>query len=315
LIIGLGAGLLHTAGAADTNPAVPPRPSVRLTNAPPRAPRAPELPPGFKDQKEQISYSIGMNIGSGLKQGEIDLDVDVVVNAMKDVLAGRTLRMTDEQMRQGIQAYRTAFAAKRQEIQARMAATNHMLGEAFLAENKKKPGVEVMTVTLPGGAKAEMQYKVITEGTGAIPKSNDVVEVIYHGRTIRGVEFEPPPGRKMPPGPMAMTVGRASVKGLNAALEHMKVGSKWEIYLPSTLAHGDGMMRGNPLEPGSTVIYEIELTGIKPPGAPRGASAGAPLTSDIIRVPSADQIKKGEQPKIMSKEEVEKEMQKEKKAQ
>jgi hypothetical protein len=75
------------------------------------------------------------------------------------------------------------------------------------------------------------------------------------------------------------------------------------------------MMRGNPLEPGSTVIYEIELTGIKPPGAPRGASAGAPLTSDIIRVPSADQIKKGEQPKIMSKEEVEKEMQKEKKAQ
>src|SRR5208283_5317882 len=83
LIIGVGAGLLHTAGAADTNPPLPPRPSARLTNAPPMAPPVPKLPPGFKDQKEQMSYSIGMNIGGGLKQGEVDLDVDVLVSAMK----------------------------------------------------------------------------------------------------------------------------------------------------------------------------------------------------------------------------------------
>ncbi len=312
MIIGLSAGLLQTAGAADSNPPPPPFAHARQTNAPAR-PAPPKLPAGFKDQKEQMSYSIGMNIGSGLKMGHIDLDMEVLVNALKDSMAGKTLRMTEEEMRQGIGVYRTAFAAKRQEETAEMAAKNHKAGEAFLAENKSKAGVQVLPVTLPGGRTAEMQYKVITEGTGAIPKTNDVVDVQYAGKTLDGKQFDPPANRKTM-GPMKYMVSRAPYKGWVAAWEHMKVGSKWELYLPASLARGDGPSRGD-LEPGSTVIYEMELTGIEPPAAPRGAPPGAPLTSDIIKVPSADQIKKGEQPKILTPAEVEKEMQKDKKAQ
>jgi|GEM_PF-86511 len=323
--MGLGAGLVQAAAAADNQPAMPPaapqaqQPTlVHATNnltvgnqmvKPPAAQPAPALPPGFKDQKEQMSYSIGMSIAKTLKQNEIDLDMDVLTGAMKDFLAGSTMRMTDEQMMQGSRAYQTTSTAKREEERIKTAEKNRKLGDEFLAENKKKEGVKTLTVTLPGGKTAEMQYKIITEGAGAIPKSNDVINVKYRGTTIEGKEFDN--SSKRGPGPVKMMVSRAPYKGWSEAWENMKVGSKWELYIPSTLARGD-----RPIPPdvgaGSTLIYEMELTGIEPPPAPRG-STPAPLTSDIIRVPSTEEIKKGAKPEIIKAEDAEKRMQNEKK--
>jgi FKBP-type peptidyl-prolyl cis-trans isomerase FklB len=319
LIVGIGAGLVQAAAAADNQPAAPPPAPVQVSGsnkllsaqppATPKAPPAPALPAGFKDQKEQMSYSIGMSIAKNIKQGEIDLDMDVLAGAMRDFVAGKAMRMTDTEMMQGIRAYQTTSTAKREEERIKTAEKNRKLGDEFLAENKKKEGVKTLTVTLPGGKTAEMQYKIITEGTGAIPKSNDVVEVKYLGKTIDGKEFDN--SSKRGPGPVKMMVSRAAYKGWSEAWQNMKVGSKWELYIPSTLARGDRPIPPD-VEAGSTLIYEMELAGIAPPPAPR-TNAPAPLTSDIIRVPSTEEIKKGAKPEIIKAEDAEKKMQNDKK--
>jgi len=309
------------AAAENTNKAVV-RPAPLGPAAQPPAP----LPPGFKDQKEQMSYSIGMRIGRDVKGGLIDLDEDVLTQALRDAMDGKPMRMTDEQMQQGIRAWQMAARAKQDQERVATAEKNGKLGEAFLAENAKKEGVKTHTVTLPGGKTAEMQYKIITEGTGPIPKSNDVVEVTYRGTTIDGKEFED--SSKRTGKPMRMTVGRVPFRGWSEAWEMMKVGSKWQIFLPAALTRGDYPIARN-VEAGSAVIYEMELNSIVPPAAPRGAgpagvittntlNLAAPgptttMTSDIIKVPSAEQIKKGEKPKIMTPEEIQKEIQNAKK--
>ncbi len=334
--MGIGAGLLQAAVAADDKPAMPPPPAQPPTvpqgqqtlRLPPGAnavrpgppvPRAPEplkLLPGFKDLKEQMSYSVGVSIAQTIKQGMIDLDMDVLTAAMKDFMTGSAPKLTDEQVNRGVQGWRTAAGAKREEERVKTAEKNRKLGDAFLAENKKKEGVKTHAVTLPGGQTAEMQYKIITEGTGAIPKSNDVVTVRFRGTTINGKEFDN--SSKRGPNPVRIMVSRASYKGWGAAWQMMKVGSKWELYLPSTLGGGDFPVQ-RVVEPGSTLIYEMELVSIEAPPAPRASTpappgaTNAPLTSEIIKVPSAEEIKKGAQPKIMTPADIEKEMQNAKK--
>ena len=108
------------------------------------------------------------------------------------------------------------------------AEKNKKEGEAFLAENKTKPGIKTLEVTLPNGTTAEMQYKVITEGTGATPKSNDTVTVNYRGTLINGKEFDNSAKRGQP---AKFPVNRV-VRGWTEALETMKVGSKWETFCP-----------------------------------------------------------------------------------
>jgi FKBP-type peptidyl-prolyl cis-trans isomerase len=94
------------------------------------------------------------------------------------------------------------------------------------------------------------------------------------------------------------------VRGWTEALQMMPVGSKWEVYLPAALAYGE---RGRPpqIEPGATLIFEMELVGIKEPAAPAPAVQAQPLTSDIIRVPSAEELKRGAQIEILKPEEAE----------
>src|ERR1043165_5516705 len=223
----------------------------------------------FKDDKDKASYGIGMYFGNQIKRGNLEVDMDAVVAAMKDVLAGKELKLTDAQGREAINAYQT-------ESRKKVAEKNKKEGDAFLAENKKKPGVKTHDIKLADGTMAEMQYKVITEGTGAMPKSNDVVSVNYKGTLINGKEFDS--SAKHGGQPAKFPVTRV-VRGWTEALEMMKVGSKWELYLPSALAYGD---RGFPpdISPGATLVFEIELVGIEPPAPP--PAPAQPLTSDII---------------------------------
>src|SRR6516165_5084255 len=143
---------------------------------------ADEKPAAFKDDKEKASYAIGMSIGKNLQRGGLDVDVDVLASALKDVQAGKE-KMTDKDAQDAIRTYQ-------QESQKKVAEKNKKGGEAFLAENKKKEGIKTHPVKLADGTMAEMQYKVLTPGTGPIPKSNDVVSVNYRGTLIDGKEFD-----------------------------------------------------------------------------------------------------------------------------
>jgi FKBP-type peptidyl-prolyl cis-trans isomerase FklB len=240
----------------------------------------------FKDDKEKASYALGMWFGNQIKRSNMEVDTDVTISAMKDLLAGREPKLTDQQVQETLRNYQM-------ESQRKVAEKNKKAGEAFLAENKSKPGVKTLEVTLPDSTKAEMQYKVITEGTGAIPKSNDTVTVNYRGTLIDGKEFDSSAKHGQPGKFMVNRV----VKGWTEALERMKVGSKWEVYIPSALAYGD---RGNPnIEPGSTLIFEVELLTIEPP---QPTPTSQPLTSDIIKVPSADELKKGAKIEVIKPE-------------
>jgi FKBP-type peptidyl-prolyl cis-trans isomerase len=250
--------------------------------------------PAFKDEREKASYAVGIFVGNQIKRSSMDVDMNVLMGAVNDVLAGKELRLTDMQASEAIRAYQT-------ESRRKMAEKNKKEGEAFLAENKTKPGVQTKSVSLPDGTSAELQYKVITEGQGEIPKSNDTVSVNYKGTLINGKEFDSSYKRGQPSKFMVNRV----VKGWTAALEMMKVGSKWELYIPSSLAYGD--MGNVNIEPGATLIFEVELVGIEPPPPP--AAPAQPLTSDIIKVPSAEELKKGAKIEVIKAEDAAKQAQ------
>jgi FKBP-type peptidyl-prolyl cis-trans isomerase len=293
MAVGFGVALLHLPSAAQEKP-----PGANVST------NAPKLSP--QEQKERWSYAIGVSIGSNIKRGGIDLDVDVLANAIKDIVAGKESKLTEQQSQEAFRSYQMESRAKQDEMRKQSAEKNKKAGEAFLAENKSKPGVKTQTVSLPKEGTAELQYKVITEGTGAIPKSNDVVLVYYHGRLIDGKEFDS--SSKRGDKPARFQVNRV-VRGWTEALQMMKVGSKWEIYIPASLAYGDNGS-GPLIEPGSTLVFDLELTAIEappPPPAPAAAPAPAgPLTSDIIKVPSAEELKKGAKIEVIKAEDLEK---------
>jgi FKBP-type peptidyl-prolyl cis-trans isomerase len=128
---------------------------------------------------------------------------------------------------------------------------NKKEGEAFLAKNKAKKGVK----TLPSG----LQYKVITEGKGKMPKASDTVTVQYKGTLIDGTEFDSSYKRGQP----ATFPVSGVIKGWTEALQLMKEGSKWELVIPSDLAYGDKGTQGGPIGSNAVLIFEVELVSIK----------------------------------------------------
>jgi FKBP-type peptidyl-prolyl cis-trans isomerase len=156
---------------------------------------------------------------------------------------------------------------------AQIGLKNKTDGAAFLAANKSKPGV----VTLPDG----LQYVVITNGTGAMPTANDTVTVNYRGTFINGTEFDSSYKRGQPASFPVMGV----IHGWTEALLQMRVGSKWQLFIPSDLAYGEPGRTGIP--PNSTLIFDVELVSVQPPPQPQSSAPSAsmqPLTSDIIKV-------------------------------
>ena len=125
----------------------------------------------LKTQKEKVSYGVGMNIGTSLKRSGFEVDVDLLAAAIKDVLAEKQTRITEQEAREVIMAYQQEVRAKMEQERLQKAEKNRKAGEEFLAANKTKEGVKTQTFTLPDGKTAEFQYKVLTEGTGATPGS------------------------------------------------------------------------------------------------------------------------------------------------
>jgi len=249
----------------------------------------------LKDQKSKVSYAVGMNIGTSLKRSGFDVDVDIIAGAIKDALAGKPSLLPESEAREVMMAYQQEIRKKQEEERTVLAEKNRKLGAEFLTQNKSKAGVKTKAITLPDGTTAELQYKVVAEGTGAVPSSNDTVTVNYKGTLIDGKEFD----SSAKHGQAAKFQVNRVIRGWTEALQMMKTGAKYEVYIPSALAYGD-RQSGPLIEPGSTLVFEVELVSIEAP-AP-APTASQPLTSDIIRVPSADELKKGAKIEVIKPE-------------
>jgi len=201
-------------------------------------------------EKQKLSYAIGMTIGEGMKKDAPDIDTAIVMQALKDALAGGKLLMTDEEAKGVMNSFRAEMIKKKQAEELRLSETNKQAGEKFLAENKAREGV----VTLPDG----LQYKIIKQGTGPKPTASDTVVTNYRGTLIDGTEFDSSYKRGQP---ATFPVGQV-IKGWTEALQLMPVGSKWELYVPADLAYGQ-RSPGPEIGPNSTLIFDVELLSIE----------------------------------------------------
>jgi FKBP-type peptidyl-prolyl cis-trans isomerase FklB len=204
----------------------------------------------FKDKKDQAGYSLGMNIGTGLKHDGVDVGIDALIAGLKDSFTGATAQLTPEQQQEALgnlQKEMTAKMTAEREAAGQMAKKE---GDEFLAANKSKDGVK----TLPDG----LQYKVLAEGNGPQPKPTDQVTVNYRGTLIDGTEFDSSYKRGEP---VTFPVNQV-IKGWAEALPLMKTGAKWQLFVPAGLAYGsEGIGRDVP--PNSTLVFDVELLGVK----------------------------------------------------
>jgi FKBP-type peptidyl-prolyl cis-trans isomerase FklB len=194
-----------------------------------------------KDKKEKTSYAIGANLGQDMKRYSIDIDADMVAQGIKDAFASK-IKLSDEEIR-------TTFTDLNNERLKNITEKNKKEGEEFLSKNAKADGV----VKLPSG----LQYKVLKEGTGAIPKATDTVVVHYKGTLIDGTEFDSSIKRNQP----LEIKTNAVILGWTEILQKMKAGSKYTVFIPSQLAYGE---RGSgPIGPNAVLVFEIELLAVK----------------------------------------------------
>ena len=200
--------------------------------------------PSLDTEEKKFSYTIGFQMGQGLQQQGLDVDVDTMFQAIRDVLNGAPLKLSLEEMQAASRTYLAKEEQKRQVI----ADKNKKDGEAFLAKNAKEKGVKM---TASG-----LQYQVLKEGTGEHPSIDDNVSVHYRGMFIDGEEFDNSYKRGQP----ATFNANGVIKGWQETLPLMKVGAKWKVFIPPDLAYG---AHGNSaIPPNETLIFEIELLSI-----------------------------------------------------
>ena len=195
---------------------------------------------------EKFSYGIGLQIGQQLlKQGLSTVDSRVIAMAIEDVLKGNDLRVSMEEMQVAATAYQNELNAEK----LAAADRNIAAGEQFLKENSSREGV----IVLDSG----LQYRIVTPGTGDSPTATDTVVVHYRGRLLDGSEFDSSYSRGQP---AELGVGQV-IPGWQQALQLMPVGSKWEVWIPASLAYGS--QGAGSIGPNETLHFDIELIEIK----------------------------------------------------
>lgn len=204
----------------------------------------------LKGEKEKLSYSMGVDIGNKLKTQSIEYDADIFSKGLKDVLTGSKTLLTDQEVREILSNLQKDLIKKQAERTKLLSETNKKDGEAFLEENKKKEGV----VTLPSG----LQYKIIKDGTGKTPLATDTVTTHYKGTLIDGTEFDSSYKRGEP----ASFPVNGVIAGWTEALQLMKEGTKWLLFIPSSLAYGE-RGAGGVIGANAALIFEVELISIK----------------------------------------------------
>ena len=200
-------------------------------------------------EEQKISYALGMNIMGNLAELPIEIDVESVISAIKDVSAGKETALKVEEYHKYMQEFQTKVQQAGQQAVAKAAESNKKAGAEFLAENAKKDGVKV---TASG-----LQYKVITEGSGANPTATSRVKVHYTGKLTDGTVFDSSVQRGEP---IDFALNQV-IAGWTEGVQLMTPGSKYEFYIPSDLAYGD-RGAGNAIPPGATLIFEVELLAV-----------------------------------------------------
>lgn len=205
--------------------------------------------PDLKDEKARLSYSVGYQVGSDfLRQGK-DINPEVLIKGVMDALSGHGPRITHKEMRMVLTELQRDIVAAQEKKMREEAEKNLQAGRAFLAENGTKEGVK----TLPSG----LQYKIVTGGTGKTPGKTDSVTVHYKGTLIDGTLFDSSYRRNKP----ATFSVNGVIAGWTEALQLMKEGATWRLFIPPELAYGD--KRTGIIPPNSTLIFEVELISVQ----------------------------------------------------
>ncbi len=242
----------------------------------------------LEDAGTKRSYGLGANYGKLLDRQSITVDIDSFVEGLRDGLAKESL-LSDSEIQEVLKAITAELRERSTKKREEAAQNNKKQGEEFLAANAKKEGVNTL--------KSGLQYKVIREGDGAIPSAKDTVKVHYRGTLIDGTEFDSS-FKRGEPANFGVT---GVIKGWTEALQLMKTGAKWQLFIPSELAYG-ARGTGSNIGPNSTLIFDVELLEITTPPVPQATVK--PITSDIIKVPSADELKKGAKIEVIKADEV-----------
>jgi FKBP-type peptidyl-prolyl cis-trans isomerase FklB len=208
----------------------------------------------LQSEKDKMSYSVGFDMVTKMKQQGVELEWDLVAKGMKDASSGAKPLLTEPEVRDSLKGLQQQMRAKFEQKAKEQGEKNKKEGEAFLAANKTKDGVK----TTASG----LQYKVLQEGKGKQPTADDTVEVQYRGTLIDGAEFDSSYKRGAP----ASFPVKGVIKGWTEGLLMMKEGSKWQLVIPPELAYGS--RAASPLiGPNSTLVFEVELLSVKPKDA------------------------------------------------
>lgn len=209
-----------------------------------------KAPKTLNTLEDKAGYAIGLQVGKQVVKTKDLINKEALLLGMNDALDGSASKLSEEEIQKAMQEFSVKAQAAAMEEMKKAFEANKKEGEAFLAANKAKEGV----VTLPSG----LQYKIITKGTGKTPKATDTVETNYKGMLINGTEFDSSYKR----GQSATFPVNGVIAGWTEALQLMKEGGKWELYIPSELAYGE-KGAGQVIQPNSVLVFEIELLKVK----------------------------------------------------
>jgi FKBP-type peptidyl-prolyl cis-trans isomerase FklB len=203
----------------------------------------------LKTDKDRLSYAIGASIGRNLTKDATDVDLAILIAALRESAAGRKLQLSEKDIRVLMNDYEKELRKQTNARRQKALVENREKGDAYLDEFHKQPGVKVT----PGG----VLYQVVKAGDGPRPIETDTVKVLYRGTLINGTQFD-----ATEPGQPAELKVTALISGWKQALTMMPAGSKWHIVVPSHLAYGERGV-GVDIGPNEVLVFDVELVGIK----------------------------------------------------
>ncbi|MCD9031981.1 FKBP-type peptidyl-prolyl cis-trans isomerase [Luteimonas sp. Y-2-2-4F] len=205
---------------------------------------------GLKTDREQVGYAIGLDLGNSIKPIHEEVDLDAMLNGIRDVLDDKDPKLSNDQVAQVMQG----LAARMQERQAAEAKERAEQAEKFFAENGAKEGVQT--------TESGLQYQVLTPGSGESPKQTDRVRVHYEGKLLDGTVFDSSIERGEP---VEFALAEI-IPGWQEALQLMQPGAKYRVWIPSALAYGEQGTPGGPIPPNSALDFQVELLEVLPAG-------------------------------------------------
>lgn len=203
----------------------------------------------FKSEDSKASYAIGLKYGEAIGRDLKELDLDAFKQGMDHGFHGKEPLMNPEEVMATLQALQARKMAEMEKVAAEKSTENKAAGDKFLADNAKRDGVKT--------TESGLQYEVISAGSGESPKPEDKVTVHYHGTLVSGEVFDSSVQRGEP----ASFPVNGVIPGWTEALQMMKTGDKWKIFIPPALAYGE-RGAGGKIGPNETLIFEVELLGI-----------------------------------------------------